>query len=330
MTVATETWLGILEKARFTPSPHNTQPWKIKIVSADHAELFLDHARALPAEDTTGSFIRCALGMFAEACALIAPHFKFACDVQYHDTQPEKSESLEKIANLRLSASQERAPYALEALAARQTSRLKLDDTLIDDGEVEVFNRVAATFGHTFHHISNSDTIESIMSYDLEATIQDLNTPSYRDEIRRWFRYSEISAQRHKDGLSAKCMVIPPIEFYLMAHFPWSAKIPAIGSLVRARYRALIGRSPQLGILEGNFFTRRDAFQTGRGFMRLWLELSTRGLYLHPFGNLITNGEAKARLMNLTGIKNPWIVFRFGSSKKPPVAARLPLERILL
>ena len=125
-------------------------------------------------------------------------------------------------------------------------------------------------------------------------------------------------------------MTIPAFEYFLMAHLPWSAKIPGLGRIIRARYRALVGPSPQLGILEGDFFTRENAFNTGRGFMRLWLELARLGLYLHPFGNLITNEAAKANVIALTGIKNPWIIFRFGGSAQPPRAARLALEEILL
>ena len=67
-----ELWWTLLETAIQTPSPHNVQPWRIRLVSEREAELYIDRKRTLPKEDTTGSFILSAMGMFMEAIALLA------------------------------------------------------------------------------------------------------------------------------------------------------------------------------------------------------------------------------------------------------------------
>ncbi|HLA94378.1 MAG TPA: hypothetical protein VK612_01565 [Pyrinomonadaceae bacterium] len=65
-------WLDILTTAVHTPSPHNVQPWRIKLLSETEAELYIDPTRALPDEDTTGSFIILAMGMFIESLDILA------------------------------------------------------------------------------------------------------------------------------------------------------------------------------------------------------------------------------------------------------------------
>jgi nitroreductase len=62
--LARDPWREILEVARRAPSPHNVQPWRVKLVSREDAELFIDGQRTLPKEDLTGSFLLSAMGMF--------------------------------------------------------------------------------------------------------------------------------------------------------------------------------------------------------------------------------------------------------------------------
>jgi len=48
-------WSDLLEVARWAPSPHNVQPWRARIQSADEAELLDDPARLLPQTDRAGA-----------------------------------------------------------------------------------------------------------------------------------------------------------------------------------------------------------------------------------------------------------------------------------
>jgi len=57
-------WAELLETARWAPSPHNIQTWKLRALTDDEAELAYDPARTLPATDPGGAFIRVGLGVF--------------------------------------------------------------------------------------------------------------------------------------------------------------------------------------------------------------------------------------------------------------------------
>src|SRR5205814_1469794 len=56
------------------PSPHNVQPWRVRVHDDDHAELLIERARTLPDEDVEGSFIVLTMGMFVEYLDLVAAH----------------------------------------------------------------------------------------------------------------------------------------------------------------------------------------------------------------------------------------------------------------
>ena len=59
-------WHTLLEDARWTPSPHNIQPWRVAVVSAREATLRYDPARLIPDTDPTGQFTTIGFGIFLE------------------------------------------------------------------------------------------------------------------------------------------------------------------------------------------------------------------------------------------------------------------------
>jgi hypothetical protein len=65
-------WHELLSVAIHAPSPHNVQPWRVRIINDNESELYIDSSRTLPKEDVTGSFIICAMGMFIEALTILA------------------------------------------------------------------------------------------------------------------------------------------------------------------------------------------------------------------------------------------------------------------
>jgi len=67
--------------------------------------------------------------------------------------------------------------------------------------------------------------------------------------------------------------------------------------------------------------------------MRIWLELTEAGVYLHPFGSVITNERAHREFCELVGEAEragmAWMLFRLGYSREPPRAYRQPLSEMV-
>ena len=71
----------------------------------------------------------------------------------------------------------------------------------------------------------------------------------------------------------------------------------------------------------------------GRMLTRMWLTLTANGVYLHPFGSVITNRRANARLRERIGVDDanevPWLLVRLGRSAEPPRSLRLETDALL-
>jgi hypothetical protein len=83
-------------------------------------------------------------------------------------------------------------------------------------------------------------------------------------------------------------------------------------------------------MLAGDFWEPASAFKTGSFLMRFWLETAKHDLYIHPYGNMVTNERASAWLFEETGVKDIWLIFKIGYSKEPPKSYRRSVEEILL
>src|SRR5437016_3439738 len=68
----TQTWKELIEYARWSASPHNVQPWRVKIISGSEAHLYYDPARLLPVVDPNSAFIILGMAMFIESLNIAA------------------------------------------------------------------------------------------------------------------------------------------------------------------------------------------------------------------------------------------------------------------
>ncbi len=331
-------WRTLLASAMLAPSPHNVQPWRVRIVSDTEAELLIERARTLPREDVTGSFIILTMGVFVETLRIAAAHRGLALDDDpLQAFACFSAERLERqtgahvpFARLKLRPDPLVRPgHPLERLAQRRTSRLAYDPAGMAPADTARLRAVAAGWGHAYHDVTGAARIERILAWNAEAVFEDLNTGSYRGELASWIRYTRAESERHRDGLDARCMNVPPLELWLMFHAPALLRVPSLRPWFRRRYRAQIGPVTTLGIISGKFWDPADAYPAGRFLTQFWLEVTACGCVLHPYGNLVTHRPIAARVEAETGIADIWLAFKIGTSPPPP-SRRRSIEEVLV
>jgi len=334
-----DVWKTLLETARYAPSPHNVQPWRLRILSDDTADLLIEKRRTLPKEDPTGSFIILSMGLFIEALTVVAANSSFKLRFQLCKSPSEftpqhiaKAEGeVLPFARLTLengSNDQERYDNAL--FLTRRTSRISYLPEPIPDQAVEALSDIARAWGQTYKQVTAPETIEQILKRNIEALFDDLNAPQYHDEIVEWFRFTDRSARRTRDGLDYRCMNSSRISFWLAGRLPQLLQFPLSRGLLKNIYRRQLGNVPAIGMLAGPFWEPEHVFETGRFLMRFWLELAKRDLYIHPYGNLVTNKAAAEWTLEKLRVPHIWLIFRIGFSNPPPPSYRRTVEEVLL
>lgn len=332
-------WEDILKTAIHAPSPHNVQPWRIKIVSDTEAELYIDSTRTLPEEDVTGSFIILTMGLFIESLRICS--WIHSLDIEYDLVHPpdqyadalltSKKGSLIHFADLRIiSGRSKNSIFDKSLFFKRRTSRLSLTDQTIPANTAIKLRDLAHEWNQKFQITTDNDQIERIMNWNTIALFEDMNSTGYHDEIVDWFRYSDKESEKKLDGLDARCMNTSPVNLWLLAKFPKILQIPILRQIMASIYRRQSGTIPTLGIFSGGFWKPKDAIDAGRFLIHFWLELAAMDIYIHPYGNLVTNSKAADKVQREFGISDIWLIFKIGYSSEPPKSHRLPVKSILI
>ncbi len=321
-------WEPIVKTALRTPSPHNTQPWRLQIRDDRHAMLFMETARTLPDEDTTGHFLRCAMGMFLEALRIISANAGLAlCYTLIDEDVPGP---FVRFAELELKGPSQPSQYPDSLFQTRKTSRLPSNGRRIEPTSTALLKQIGEQHGHRYYQLDDPAMIETIIQENIRAVFHDLNVGPYHREIARWFRYSDEEAQAKADGLDYRCMRTPPMQLKLMKWLPQIMSWPMTRGVIRWTYRRQLGEASHIGVIAGPFFEDAASVSAGAFLLQFWLELSRQKLGIHPFGNLVTNSQAAARLRALTSIDDVWLVFRIGYTDEPPQSFRRPLNEVLI
>lgn len=341
MTEKSDVITRIVALAARYPSPHNSQPIKVKQTSDLTASVYYDLDLGLPAENYGIPFGHVCVGVFLESFHTAAASLGYRVTEQLFDGDMDftNTQRLHHVANITLvsdeSIDHARAAARAQALHDRQTSRRPYQARPIDTVIIEEAKQIAVRSNQTFHVTTDKKMIHSIIRVNQETLFDDLQNDAVYDEIMHWLRFSKREAREKRDGLSAETMMMPGgiLKFAMRHRGLWS--MPVIGALFRAVYLRTMTGVQQLGWLEGRFDQTLDYIESGRCFMKIWLHFTEHSVYLHPFGTVITNPRSHKKFVEVAGITEndasmAWMLFRFGYSKQPPKAWHREHDTILV
>jgi hypothetical protein len=330
--MAAAVWRDLVEVARWAPSPHNMQPWRVRPRSATDADLLVDPARLLAETDADGAFMTVAVGVFVETLAVAAR--AGGADVAVElvgDVSPRATERT-LFAHLGLVDGAAKDALSPQLVLERRTSRLPYDDRPLGPAVVTELRAVAAAFGHAIEFSSDRALVRWVVDLNRDTLFHDLTDPVARREVGDWLRFSRRSAAARRDGFSPAALGFPG--WLLRSYFAAAPafELPLLRDAVRTLYGRTMRGTRTIGWLSGPWAGRDDWFVAGRMLSRLWLTMTHRGVVLHPFGSVITNVRANALLEHR--IRAPqgklWLVFRAGYSAVPPRSYRLTADEVLL
>lgn len=332
-------WREAAAYARWTPSPHNIQPWRLRVHSEQVAELCHDPRRGLPDTDPTTAFMTMSLAMFAEYLSIAVSTRGYQVKAEFVERPLDYTATRPtRFATLTMEPLSD-APPAIAAadrdlLLLRQTSRMPYDGSPVDADSMACLDGVAAAQGYRVGWSHEAPLVQDTLELNRRALFADLNDDVARTELRQWIRPSDEEAASTRDGLWAHCLGYPGwlLRDFFDHHERWA----------RGKRAALCGRLLMRGMRgtrtvawwSGPFQTPADWIRSGQLLGRQWLELTRRGIYLHPFGSVVTNPTAHAAFLDRLGPDVPrqpiWLIARMGRSTQPPRSYRREVPDIFL
>ena len=329
-----ELWRELIDYARWTASPHNIQAWKVKIVSDKEAELFYVPQRLLPNTDPTGCFTMIGFAMFIENLSIAANPHGYKVQAQYNKVPLDSKKSAPMpFAKLLLIPTQEKENLDKELILKRRTSRLPYNGKPVEEKVLEELSSIAQKYGQKFIFSSDPSLVKWVMDLNRDTLFYDMAEEGSRNEIGALLRFTSKTAHIKNDGLWAYCMNFPGWLMYLFFKYEWAFELPIIKQIVLMYYMTTMRGTRTIGWFQGPFKTIDDWINSGHMLGRLWLTMTKNGVYLHPFGSIITNKTAHERLRTKFKADESkefmWLITRLGYSKEPPRSLRLTTDEII-
>ena len=322
-------WKSIAGLARLAPTPHNTQPFRIRPRSPTDADLLLISERLLPEEDHGNLYVISALGIFQAALERAARHFGRTIEVRLvANLDPgalTKASGTVVLGSARIGG--EVASEASDALLdARRTSRLPYHDREVAPDALVRLEGIARAAGHRLLVQSDPAIVGPLLHLNASAIIDNLQLTSEREEIRGWHRLGPTP--EFGDGLWQAPMNQPAWELRSAFAMPWLFAWPGFRGFAVHRYLKTQAGTRHVALLCGPFARWKDLTAAGRMLFDLWIAMAAEGIYMQPFGSMLTNPVYSHQLADQFGVDDCWLVMRLGYSEFPPRAPRL--ETILI
>jgi hypothetical protein len=322
-----ERWKSLVEDARWAPSPHNVQPWQLRCRSDNAAELFCPPDRLLPDTDPGALFIACGVGCFVEALAVAAAARGLALQASPTGNRPGGDEP---VVALELADGGSDALPA-DLLRRRRTSRLPYDGTPVGASLLAELEQLARDGGHEWRWSSEPELVRWVVDLNRETLFLDMADPVARREVGGWLRFSTAEAARRRDGFSPAALGFPGWVLRVFFRRHALLELPLVRTCARALYGRTMRGTSTVAWLRGPFETVDDGIAAGRTLMRLWLTMTRAGVQLHPFGSIVTNRVANARLQERIGPDDGalWLIMRLGRSAEPPRSHRRESDELV-
>lgn len=330
-------WREILEYGILSPCPHNTQPWRFRLETDGSVTLLYDPERLLPDTDPTGRFCMAGFGILLEMLSIAAaPHgFKVAVSRLTATLDPHKA-GLQPLAKLTLveRKAEEAESLDRQLIRDRRTSRLPYDDVPVADSVLEELASIARASGHELEFSTERSQVNWVVRLNASTMFFDMSEPLSRNEVGRWIRYSRREASQKADGLAAYAMLFPGWLMKLFVKHNYLFAVPGVKQLALSFYAYSMRGTRTVAWLSGPFEHMDDWENAGRMMARLWLTMTLHGVYLHPFGSVITNPRSHQMMArhfaNQKRAHDLWLLVRLGHSDEPPCAMRLPLDQLIV
>lgn len=310
----------LIRFATLAANSHNSQPWKFRI-RPRAIEIVPDAARRCPAVDPDDHHLFASLGCAAENLLLAAEPHGFCGELTFKDDWP-------GVVRIEL----ERAPPLesplFQAIVRRQSTRAEYSGAAVPVADLARLEQ-AATGSHVEPRLlTAAGDIENILELVLAGNSAQMRDSAFVDELKRWIRFSEASALRHRDGLFAAASGNPSVpEFLGRALFG----VAFTEKSQSDRYARQVRSSSGVIALTGSEATPRNWFEVGRCAQRFALQATALGLKQAFINQPVEVPDVRARLARDLGCgaRRPDLLIRFGYGPELPMSLRRNVAEVI-
>ncbi|MFZ4464967.1 MAG: Acg family FMN-binding oxidoreductase [Bacteroidales bacterium] len=317
----------ILHYASLAGSSHNSQPWKVEVLSNDSILVFADTSRQLDVVDPSGIELYISVGAFIENLDIAATAYGYKTDISLFETGINSSLPAAGI-KLTKTGLPQNLEY-LEEMELRTTLRIPFDTMEIKNIDKEKLVSIAP--GNIIFVPSNTPDGRFIAEKELEAYTIQAYQKDAQVELASWMRFSNKDVNSKRDGLTPAGMGIKGIGGFVIRNFMKpedSKKESFVKSGVEKTQKQVESCGGWL-IISTEKEDQREWINIGRIYERMNIQCRSLNLGFHPMNQIIEVPTIYQEVNDkLLPGRNISFVARIGyvNEYPAPVSKRRPVE----
>lgn len=319
-------------------SPHNAQPWKLRLLASGGLDVHVDRDRLLPETDPVYRQVYVGQGTFLEQLALGA---RVGGQRALIETFPEGPGLDAPVARVRLQPAQSAAaaPGLGAHLTARQTNKRPYEARPVDRGALRAIE-AEGTDQASIMMLTDENRLVAIRSIAIDAMAIEVADERRNAELLEWFRFSDDEFEARRDGIGLPQNGITGFRRWFAESFivrrsestkdPESAFSRGAIDLLRKQVEA----TPAFAMIVTPQNDRRHQVEAGRVYARLQLRARALGVQTHPVSQALQEYPAMRPLYDgVHALVDPGetiqMLVRLGHAKPVPFAPRRPIRALL-
>lgn len=333
--------LDAFRHAILAPNPHNMQPWRIRLIGTDQAEISCDLDRRLPQTDPLDRQIVIGFGCFIELAGIAASRRGMRMEVEaFPDGAGEPRLDSRPVARLRFVAQPGLAADPLAAVIRdRRSAKVPYDLARPVTAENLAILGGAASDRIRFEHTRSENEVRALRDLVTAAFALEFNTPRVLGETIDVLRVGSREIDANPDGISVSGPFFEALSLLGADRVREGARDPQASSTKDQvdKYRKMFEASPAFVWLTGLGNSRGHQLAAGRSYVRLNLLATQLGLGLHPVSQALQEYPEMAalfaesrRLCRVGPDETLQMLARVGYADPVPPTPRWPLEAKLI
>lgn len=318
----------ILGYASLALSSHNTQPWRVKIVSESEFIIQSDSTRWLPKVDPDNRELLLSIGTFRENLDQAALAFGFEAQTEVLATNLKDMDILK----VKLVKCPPQKDNRLELMKTRATNRKPYKKKDLLPSHIEELKKLL--LDHLDYFSRESKEGEWIAKNLIDANRKQAFDDEKQKELAEWLRFSRSDASKRGDGLTAEMLGMSGTVKFFWYNF--MSKKSALSKSFRNKgvenVKNQINNCAGFIVITSDDLSVPSLLQAGEEFERLALKCTELKIAVHPMSQLIGESPWKEQLEDFLDISKPvQFILRVGYTEQhPKPSIRRPVKDFII
>jgi len=328
--------LNALSYAILAPSPHNRQPWLIKLEGEDAMTIYCDTERLLPETDPYNRQIVVGFGAFLELLRMAAAEAGFDIGMKlFPEGEPQPLLDNRPIANIRFTKTEAQMKDPLfKYVPARRTNRQPFENKAVERGLLANYTNSQIGKLSRYGFTEDEEQVAALRDLCLKGWAAEIKTPRTHQESTRLTRIGAKAVKADPDGISLSGPVMEALRLSgSLTPKNMNDKTSTAFKETKKFYDGLIETARAFSWISTIDNSRVSQIEAGVNWLRLHLAATREGLAFQPLSQVLQEfpemTEHYDGVHKILGVKQPGVIqglFRLGYAKTPPPAPRWPLE----